>query len=438
MALLVAAGLLSASADVARADEIGIFALAGAYNTDNALRSNESQRHDSVTYLTLATYGKWETGRLRTSWGIAEDAVKYLNGSFGSKAYGSAAITADYNAIPELMVWHARENYGQLLVNPTLPDTPLNRANFNVFSTGPSFHIPLTQHTWAGAEGSYSNTYYEGQTLNGDKFDTEVSLNRNLGYKTDLGAVAGQTEGKYKAFGKFKTQSAALRFVTTGAFTQIKVDGGLNRATLPVRTDNLPFFDFSINRKTETGSSFDLKLQRKITNPSEQFGQIAGGGSAGIGNTGGGVGGAIDLSTQLNLFESKIARVSFLTKRRRTEVQVGLSYRKEDTLPGAARIEHRRIESVDAMYHRIWGSKTGIVVYGSYELHHGELFADREDHEFTLGTEIAKPLGGPGLRWVITVEHRRRTSNDSLNEYKELRIGAYLRYSKFIYNRQLD
>jgi len=248
---------------------------------------------------------------------------------------------------------------------------------------------------------------------------------------------AAESEGTYKAFGKFKTENAFLRFGAVGAFTEIKAEAGVNRALQPLNTRYLPSIDLSVARTSDTGSSFDLKLQRKITNPSEQFGLIAGS-SIGVGGATGAGTGAFDINNTLSLYDSRLVRLSYKTKRRRTEVQLGLSYRKEDTLDGSPRIEHRRIEGVDAMYHRIWGSKTGIVLYGSYEIHHGELYEGREDRELALGAEFAKPLGGPGLRWVLTIEHRDRTSSDSLNDYHELRIGAYLRYSKFIYNRQVN
>jgi hypothetical protein len=431
-------GTWSALAAVtANADEIGVFGLLGAYNTDNALRNDAQRRRDTVAYFSLATYGNWETGRLRTAWTLAEEGTKYFNGSFGSKTNTTGTLKADYNAIPDVMTWRLRDNTGQVLVTPAQPDTPLNRANFNVFSTGPAFHIPVTRGTWVGAEGMYSNTYYEKQTLNGDKVDLALGFNKNLGHKTDVGLYVGGSEGTYKAFGRYRTENASVRFAGEGAFTTMKAEAGLNRAVQPFRSGNLPFFDFNMERKFHDTSLLQMKLQRKITDPSEQFGQISGLGAA-AGSTPGSIQGGnntADLLNNLGLFDSRLARIGYETKRARTEVRVGLYYRKEDTLPGAVVPEHRRIEGIDGQYHLIWGSKTGIVVYGSYEIHHGELFANRVDREMVVGTEIAKPIWTIATRWVLTIEHRRRTGDDTLNNYKELRIGAYLRFSKFIFNR---
>jgi len=429
VALAVASPCLAATG--ANADEIGLFALTGVYNTDNALREATNHRHDTVAYFTLATYGKWETGRLRAAWGLSEEGIKYIGGSFGQEAYTTGSITAEYNLVPDLMVWHLRDNTGQILVTPTEPDTPLNRADFNVFSTGPAFHIPVTHTTWLGAEGYVSNTYYEKQTLNGDKVDLSLGYNKNLGYKTDIGAYVGQTDGTYKAFGRFKTESASLRFNTEGAFTKIRAEAGVNRAVLPFTTDALPFFDLALARKFHDTSSFDMKLQRKITNPSDLFGQVAGNGIGEASIHGGNS--ATDVANALDLLDSKIVRLGYQTRRNRTELGLGVYYRKEDTLEGAVREEHRRIEGIDARYHLIWGSKTGIVAYGSYEIHRGELFAGRVDRELMIGTEIAKPIWTVATRWVVTAEYSRRTGNDTLNNYQEFRIGAYLRFSKFLY-----
>jgi len=414
-----------------QADEIGLFALVGAYNTNNALRTVDDQRNDVVAYTTLASYGKWESGRLRTSWGLAVDGIDYLNGSFGSKIYPSGSVTLEHNTIPDFMIWRLRDTTGQILVTPSEPDTPLNVANFNVISTGPAFHVPLANHSWLGAEAMYSNTYYEKQTLNCNNIDLAAGFNYNLGYKTDIGLWGGEDEGTYKAFGKFRTENAMIRFNTEGAFTIIKADAGFNRATQPLLTGYLPYIELNLERKFHDTSSFQARLSRKITNPSEQFGQIAG---AGVGSSyihGGN--GALDLPNILDLFDTRLARVAYATKLRRTEFTLGAIYREEDTLPGAVIQEHRRIRGFDGQYHLIWGSKTGITVYGSYEIHNGELFAGRVDRESVIGAEIAKPIWTVATRWVLTLEHRQRPGNDAIDNYHEFRIGLYLRFSKFVF-----
>lgn len=429
----VALACSALTAVTANADEIGVYGLLGAYQTDNGLQTSDRRRQDTVGWFSFGTYGKWESGRFRTSWTLSEDGVKYFNGSFGAKAYTSGSLKIDYNALPDFMTWRLQDNTGQILVTPSQPDTPLNRANFNVFSTGPAFHVPVTRTTWVGADALYSNTYYEKQTLNGDKVDLDLGFNKNLGHKTDVGVYVGQTEGTYKAFGRFKTENASLRFTGAGAFTKIKAEAGVNRAVMPFRTGALPSFDIDIERKFRDTSSFAMKLRRKITNPSETFAQIAGTGY-GPGSFYGGVS-AADLPNTLGLFDSRLARVGYETLRRRNEVKLGLYYRREDTLPGAVFVEHRRIKGIDGMYHRIWGSKVGIILYGSYEKHNGELAGFHGYQEMVVGTEIARPIWTVATRWVITLEHRRRTGEDTFNNYREYRIGAYLRFSKFIFNR---
>src|SRR5262249_21795390 len=366
------------------ADEIGLFSLIGTYHTDNGLQTATAKRSDNVGYFTFGTYGKWESGKLRTAWSFGLDGIKYFNGSFGAKTYPSGSLKFDYNALPDRLTWHLYENTGQILVTPSKPDTPLNRANFNVFSTGPSFHVPVTDTTWAGSDALYSKTYYAGQTLNGDKWDVDLGYNKNLDLKTDLGLYVGQTQGTYKAFGRFKTESSTVRFAGQGAFTTIKAEAGINRAVKPFTTRALPSFDLNIERnfratdKPTGGRLLDtslltLKLQRKITNPTETFAELA------ISSTGYGPGSfhtgptVSDRANASGLYDARLARTGYETRRGINEVRFGLYYRKETTLPGAVFVDHRQIEGVDAMYHRIWGSKVGVVLYGSYEIHHGEL-----------------------------------------------------------------
>src|SRR5689334_16888558 len=106
----------------ANADEIGLFGLIGAYHTDNGTQTSDRKRSDTVGWLSFGTYGKWENNRLRTSWSLGEDGVKYFNGSFGAKNYTSGFLKFDYNAIPDFMTWRLYDSTGQVLVTPTAPD----------------------------------------------------------------------------------------------------------------------------------------------------------------------------------------------------------------------------------------------------------------------------------------------------------------------------
>jgi hypothetical protein len=415
------------------ANEIGIFGLIGAYRTDNGLLTSSGQRSDNVGWLSFGTYGKWESDRLRTRWSLGEDAVKYFNGSYGTKAYPTGWLSFDYNAVPDLVILHMYDRTGQVLVQPSKPDTPLNRANFNVFSTGPSLHLPFTGNTWVGSDALYSKTYYAGQTLNGDKWDVDLGFNQNFDVKTDLGLYVGETQGTYEALGNFETQNASLRFIGEGAVTKIKAQVGANRAVEPFTTRFMPSFDVSIERKFRQTSSFNLTLKRKITDPSETFSQLANTTAYGPGNFHSGVS-ANDIPNNVSLYDSWSARIGYETLRGINEVKVGASYRREDTLPGELFVDRRRISAFDAMYHRIWGSKVGITVYTIYEIHSGELLGSVPYKEWTIGAEVARPIWTVATRWVVTFESKRRTSDDNQSNYREYRIGAYLRFSKFYFN----
>jgi hypothetical protein len=128
-------------------------------------------------------------------------------------------------------------------------------------------------------------------------------------------------------------------------------------------------------------------------------------------------------------------RAGFYTKHRRTEWSGGLSWRKEDPLAGHFG-DHRRYATVDLSYYRIWGSKTGIRFYGTYGITRGEQHPDQYDHQSVIGCELAKPITGERFRWVATLERSTRSSNYTGVQYSEIRVGFYLRYSKFIYQRE--
>jgi hypothetical protein len=423
-------------AGTGRADEIGVFGLAGMYNTNNPDRVSTGAMHDNVGYVTLGTYGAWQTGRLTSHWNLDESGITYLHSKYGSKSYPTANLRSTYEALSGIVSWRLMEDFGQIVSNPGQADTPLNRGDFNVFSTGPKLKIPLGARTFVESSALYTHSYYELSTLSGDSNDVELGINRSLAPKMSLGIYAGRTDGSTEQYGRFNTQRASLRFLATGAWTTLVVDGGLNRAERPVRTGNLPFYGVDMVRKLPTGSQIEFSASRALTNAAQQFGVFSSGATVPA-TTGGGAppGSAIDLNTTTDLFDATTVRASASTKPRRTEWAAGLSWRKEDALPGFHG-DHRRYATVDFSYYRVWNSKTGIRFYGAYGITRGEIHADQYDHYSVVGCEFAKPINTNALRWVATLERSTRTSNNNEARYEEIRIGFYLRYSKFVYQRE--
>ena len=420
----------------ARADEIGLFGLLGMYNSNNPERVSSGARHDDVGYATLSSYGAWQTGRFTSHWDVQESEITYLHSRFGSKNYGTADIRSQYDSLSGMVTWRVMEDFGQLVENPAEADTPLNRSNFNVFSTGPTVRLPFDERTWAESSLLYSHTYYEVGTLGGDAQDAEIGINRSLRPKTSLGVFIGRSSGSTEEFGRYNSQRASLRLLATGAWTTVVANAGVDRAEQPVKSGNLLYYDLTASRALPSASKLELAASRKLTTASQEFGQFAANTAVQAAGNGAVPVSAVDLNTSTNLFNAETVRAAYRTKPRRTEWEFGLSWRKEDPLAGMPG-DHRRYATVDASYYRVWGSKTGIRVYGAYGITRGEVTESQYNHQSVVGCEFAKPINdNPGMRWVATFERDTRVSNDQGAQYTEIRIGFYLRYSRFIYQRQ--
>ena len=115
-------------------------------------------------------------------------------------------------------------------------------------------------------------------------------------------------------------------------------------------------------------------------------------------------------------------------------MKFGISARSEQPI-GEPTIPDRYYQIFDASVYRVLGSKTGIRFYGTLTKRRFDLGATREDTDTVTGFEIAKPFRSPVCRWVIDFSRTARNSTDPLAEYTEHRLGFYIRYSKFIFQR---
>jgi len=83
----------------------------------------------------------------------------YKNNVFGNETLFSLDSAATWNISPQRFTWTAQDVYTQLPIDITTTETPANRQNVNVFSTGPDFllHFSPVQTLALGAR--YGNVY---------------------------------------------------------------------------------------------------------------------------------------------------------------------------------------------------------------------------------------------------------------------------------------
>jgi hypothetical protein len=132
------------------------------------------------------------------------------------------------------------------------------------------------------------------------------------------------------------------------------------------------------------------------------------------------------------LYEAWTTRVDYTYRQGKTDIRVGLSHREEDSLTGTASA-NQSFDILEGSWYRIVSSKTGIRLWTVFTERNLALDSDREDFDTEVGLELARPIYSRAFRWVLTLSWYERDSTDPTAEYTEWRVGALLRYSKFIF-----
>jgi hypothetical protein len=66
---------------------------------------------------------------------------------------------------PQKLSWVAADLYGQVQLDPTRPDTPDNREDFNVIATGPNVYVPVGRFDTLQLEARYGYLWVDEQEL---------------------------------------------------------------------------------------------------------------------------------------------------------------------------------------------------------------------------------------------------------------------------------
>jgi hypothetical protein len=149
---LVLALLFLCAAYPVRAGEFGYGIGYTATRSDNIERvpPNADERSDTINaYLFAFSYLENSSNLLARVLAQAEFR-DYREEIFGDETVYNLKSSLVWTLSPQRFTWTVEDTYDETQITPTVADTPANRTNVNVFSTGPDFYIRLNPvHTLA-------------------------------------------------------------------------------------------------------------------------------------------------------------------------------------------------------------------------------------------------------------------------------------------------
>lgn len=112
-----------------------------ASHSDNITRAPSNERSE-VTNSYLAGFAYMERTVDLIAQVLAQAEFRdYRDDVFGDESLLNVRSSALWIISPQRFTWTAEDSAQQILINSTDSDTPANRANINVFSTGPDFYV---------------------------------------------------------------------------------------------------------------------------------------------------------------------------------------------------------------------------------------------------------------------------------------------------------
>lgn len=388
----------------------------GAERSDNIARTATNEQAETTATARGALALSVERPRLKGNVNADLRYRSYLENTFDDEIIGGTNVNLELALVRERLAWLVQDNFGQVARDRRAVETPDNRRNLNVFSTGPNLTLPLGNRTSLNVGGQWTRADYEDSDLNNESVKGSVGLSRQLSEQTSLSVYGTGTETDYGGnllFQTYRIKSAFLRFDANGARTTLSADGGYTEASRGDVSNGGVLAHLNISRKVGAYSSLGLTAGSEFQDTAAQFRldqtQL------------GVVPGNQDTVVAGDVFRSNYVFLTFGTQRDRTSFNVGVNATRQrheaqsnldrDFVRGTVSLSRRATERVDVELHGAYIDEdfvgAGAVTF----------------KEWSAGAGVRLQLSqSVGMR--LSVNHYDGSSDDGSRNYQENR--AYL------------
>lgn len=156
----------------ARAGEIAYGIGYSATHSDNITRTAiEADEQSEVIHSYLAGFAYAENSSNLIARVLAQAELRdYQDDIYGDETLFNMKSSLLWEISPRRFTWTVDDTYEQTRISATLADTPDNRANVNVFSTGPDFYIRFSPVQTLALGARAGNVYTGDANADSDRF----------------------------------------------------------------------------------------------------------------------------------------------------------------------------------------------------------------------------------------------------------------------------
>ncbi len=246
----------------------------GADYSDNIRRDEILQEEETSAFVGLKLQADHESRRLVANIVADLQHKEYLDDVFDNEDTGSAVVNVDLKIIPERFSWILEDNFGTLQRNQFQANTPGNRENINVFSTGPVFDFRFGSRSTLTLSGKYTDRYFEESQNGSDVISGQIMLaralsqNRSISFNVDTNNV--EFDANVNGI-DFDRRSAYVGFSSQNSRGNINLSVGANEIDDSTDTNTGVLLDVRWLRNLTTRSSITLGYDQRLSDVADTF-----------------------------------------------------------------------------------------------------------------------------------------------------------------------
>jgi hypothetical protein len=189
------------------------------------------------------------------------------------ETFGSFDASLQFDLVPDTVMWIVEENYGQGRTDAFDLNSPDNREQIHLFSTGPRFAIPIGDRTLIEASSIVASQEYKASTgLDNDTNTHEFGLNRALSSTATFGVFFSRRDIEYDLAGLDNTiENSYLTYekeLSTGA---ARLSAGVSDLTSSTAQNSTPFVELFWSRDLGVRSRLSVSFGNSFIDANEAF-----------------------------------------------------------------------------------------------------------------------------------------------------------------------
>ena len=251
----------------------------GASHTDNIELSSSNNQSDTQPLAGIALIVKDVRERLSTDIDadisyVGNPSRPYVNRRTPDSISGTARVSLTASIIPERFFWDIGESFGQTPINFLAADTPGNRQNTNVLTTGPRIVFPFGVRNELKLQGGWFTTDFGQSRSDGSGYRAGAVFQHRTSHDASLSLELSASRIEHRqqqGSDDFDVRSAFIAWNRVKGRGTFALDLGYTKLMQGLSDQHSPLVRVTFARKISPRSGLSFTLGREFSSAAEAF-----------------------------------------------------------------------------------------------------------------------------------------------------------------------